>query len=142
MATLLLSMGTENFLLAFGKTLPVWCIGALIGWIGIPLMNANLDVLMRSNIPVSMQGRVYAARNSLQFFTIPLGYLLGGALIDGIFEPFMAAQPEGLLTFLFGTGKGSGTALLLFFLWILGLIPCLIFRKDRHIWALEQQSEE
>lgn len=142
MSTLLLSMGTENFILAFGKTLPVWCIGAFLGWIGIPLMNANMDVLMRSNIPISMQGRVYAARNSLQFFTIPLGYFLGGLLIDKVFEPFMAAQREGMLTFLFGTGKGSGTALLLFFLWILGLIPCLIFRKDKHIWALEQNPKE
>ena len=49
------------------------------------------------------------ARNSLQFFTIPLGYLLGGALVDTVFEPFMAAQtPESLFCCLFGTGKGSG----------------------------------
>ena len=61
------------------------------GWLPIPLMNANLDVLFRTHIPVKMQGRVYAARNSLQFFTIPLEYLLGGALVDIVFEPFMAA---------------------------------------------------
>lgn len=60
----------------------VWCVGAVLGWLPIPLMNANLDVLFRTHIPVKMQGRVYAARNSLQFFTIPLGYLLGGALVD------------------------------------------------------------
>ena len=49
------------------------------------------------------------ARNSLQFFTIPLGYLLGGALVDTVFEPFMAVQtPESFFCCLFGTGKGSG----------------------------------
>ena len=37
------------------------------GWLPIPLMNANLDVLFRTHIPVKMQGRVYAARNSLPF---------------------------------------------------------------------------
>lgn len=45
----------------------VWCVGAVLGWLPIPLMNANLDVLFRTHIPVKMQGRVYAARNSLQF---------------------------------------------------------------------------
>lgn len=87
----------------------VWCVGAVLGWLPIPLMNANLDVLFRTHIPVKMQGRVYAARNSLQFFTIPLGYLLGGALVDTVFEPFMAAQtPESLFCCLFGIGEGSG----------------------------------
>lgn len=87
----------------------VWCVGAVLGWLPIPLMNANLDVLFRTHIPVKMQGRVYAARNSPQFFTIPLGYLLGGALVDTAFVPFMAAQtPESLFCCLFGTGKGSG----------------------------------
>ena len=45
----------------------VWCVGAVLGWLPIPLMNANLDVLFRTYIPVKMQGRVYAARNSLPF---------------------------------------------------------------------------
>lgn len=54
----------------------VWCVGAVLGWLPIPLMNANLDVLFRTHLPVKMQGRVYAARNSLQFFTIRLGISL------------------------------------------------------------------
>ena len=64
---LLVSMSTENFLLALGHSMPVWCVGAVLGWLPIPLMNANLDVLFRTHIPVEMQGRVYAARNSLPF---------------------------------------------------------------------------
>ena len=54
----------------------VWCVGAVLGWLPIPLRNANLDVLFRTQIPVKMQGRVYAARNSLPFFTIRLGISL------------------------------------------------------------------
>lgn len=138
---LLLSMGTENFFLAFGRSLPAWCVGAVLGWVAIPVMNANLDVVFRSRIPVTMQGRVYAARNTLQFFTIPLGYALGGWLVDRVFEPWMAAQSGGtLLVWLFGSGKGSGAALLFFFLGLLGLLTCLVFRRDRHIWALERHS--
>ena len=40
--TLLLAMSTENFFLAFGRSVPVWCLGAVLGWAAIPLMNANL----------------------------------------------------------------------------------------------------
>ena len=114
--SLLLAMSTENFFLALGGSVPVWAVGALLGWIGIPLMNANMDVLFRSTIPLAMQGRVYAARNTLQFFTIPVGYFLGGFLVDSVMEPFMTSQAtgSGLLPALFGRGKGSGAALLVF----------------------------
>lgn len=138
---LLLSMSTENFFLAFGKSVPVWCVGAALGWISIPLMNANLDVLLRSSVPVTVQGRVFAARNTLQFFTIPLGYALGGLFVDAIFEPFMAAQPvESVFSVLFGAGKGAGAAMLFFVLGILGVATCLIFRKDKNIWKLEKHE--
>lgn len=135
--TLLISMSTENFFLALGKTLPLWCIGGILGWLCIPIMSANMDVLFRERIPVSMQGRVYAARNTFQFFTIPLGYILGGYLVDKVFEPFMAKNNNATLSVLFGTGKGSGTAFLFLFLAFAGIAICLVFRKDKNIWKLE-----
>lgn len=128
--SLLFSMSSENFLLAFGKTPLVWCAGAVLGWLFIPLMNANLDVILRSSIPLEMQGRVYSCRNTLQFFTIPIGFLLGGVLVDKVFEPLMAKQPaNGLLALLFGEHKGSGAAMLFFFLGIAGVLVCLVFNR-------------
>ncbi len=139
---LLLSMSTENFILAFGRSTPVWCIGAVLGWLAIPIMGANMDVLFRSRIPVEMQGRVYSVRNTLQFFTIPLGYLFGGFLVDRVFEPFMAGQPRNsLLPMLFGNGKGSGAALLFLVIGVFGALSCLPFRWDRHIWRLEEADD-
>lgn len=134
---LLISMSTENFFLAFGKTTPLWCIGGVLGWLCIPVMNANMDVLFRERIPVSMQGRVYAARNTFQFFTIPLGYIIGGFLVDKVFEPFMEKNNSVILSELFGTGKGSGAAFLFMFLAFAGIAVCLVFRKDKNIWKLE-----
>lgn len=140
---LLLSMSTENFFLAFGKTLPVWCIGAVLGWLAIPVMNANTDTLFRNYIPLSMQGRVYSARNTFQFFTIPLGYVAGGALVDLVFEPFMSSRSSSsVFVRLFGAGKGAGAACFLFVLGILGILTCLIFRKDPAIRALEENTEK
>ena len=139
--TLLFSMSTENFILAFGRSTPVWCVGMALGWLFIPMMGANMDVLFRLRIPLGMQGRVYAARNTLQFFTIPVGYLLGGALVDRVFEPLMASAPaQGLLHQLFGLGKGSGAALLFAVIGLFGALSCLPFRADRAIWQLEAEQ--
>lgn len=137
---LLFSMSTENFLLAFGQTPLIWCIGGFLGWIAIPLMSTNLDAIMRLRVPEQMQGRVYSVRNSLQFFTIPIGYFLGGFLVDEVFEPIMAMQPAGsILTRMFGSGKGSGAAFLFLVIAFAGICVCLYFRRDKRIWALEEK---
>lgn len=126
--SLMLSMGTENFMLAFGHTPFIWCIASILGWITIPYMNANMDVIFRSKIPVDMQGRVYSCRNTLQFFTIPIGYFLGGLLVDEVFEPiFEVKQAEGILHQLFGIGKGAGATCMMFVLGIAGVLVCIVF---------------
>lgn len=136
---LLFSMSFENFLLAFGRTPLIWCIGAFLGWILIPLMNANLDAVLRFHIPENIQGRVYSVRNSLQFFTIPVGYFLGGFFVDQVCEPLMAIQEkDSILVRMFGEGKGSGAAFLFFIIAFAGIAVCLYFRHDKHIWELEK----
>ncbi|MFR3768948.1 MAG: MFS transporter [Blautia sp.] len=125
--TMLFSLGTENFMLAFSREPILWCVSQLIGWILVPVMSANLDVILRSSIPVELQGRVYACRNTLQFFTIPIGLFLGGFMVDQICEPFMVTYGYlPILKMLFGTGKGSGAALMMFILGISGSFICLI----------------
>ena len=137
--SLLVSMSTENLLLALGRGPVVWCCGAVLGWLLIPVMNTNMNALLRLRIPVEMQSRVYAARNTLQFFTIPVGYLLGGALVDRFFEPLMASLPEGaLLRTLLGSGKGTGAAALFLVIAGAGVLVCLAFRRDRRLWELEE----
>lgn len=134
---LFVSMSTENFLLAFGNNTVVWCVGAVLGWIVIPLMSANYDVIFRTNVPKKMQGRVYSVRNTLQFFTIPVGYFLGGLLVDSVFEPFMASAQIPWLSAVFGTGKGSGAALLFFVIGIAGVAVCAIFSRVKAFKELE-----
>lgn len=128
--TMLFSLTIENFLLAFTKIPAVWCLGQFLGWIAVPIMSANLDVILRTTIPVDMQGRVYSCRNTLQFCTIPVGFLLGGLLVDKVWEPIMAKEQAGSwLTVLFGTGKGSGAAIMMFVLGVSGAVVCIVFAR-------------
>jgi len=126
--TMLISLGIENFMLAFFRSPIVWCVGQVIGWILVPVMSANLDVVIRCSVPVELQGRVYACRNTLQFFTIPLGLLMGGFLVDEVFEPLMHlyANTE-LITGLFGMGKGSGAAVMMLVIGVVGVVYCAAF---------------
>lgn len=124
--TALSSLGAENLLLAFARTPWLWCAAQIVGWLPVPVMDANLDVILRASIPVDLQGRVYACRNALQFFTIPVGLFLGGAAVDRVFEPLMAVCPAASpLHVLFGSGRGSGAAMLFGLLGVLSILLCL-----------------
>lgn len=128
--TMLISLGTENFLLAFSREPIVWCIGQIIGWVLVPVMSANYDVIFKTTVPVELQGRVYACRNTMQFFTIPIGLFLGGFMVDNVCEPLMSRYGDmPILAALFGTGKGSGAALMMFIIGIGGILICLIAGK-------------
>ena len=129
--TMLFSLGTENFLLAFSRYPYLWCIGQFLGWIFVPVMSTNQNVIMKNTIPARLQGRVYACRNTLQFFTIPIGLLFGGFMVDEVCEPLMSGSGM-ILRFLFGTGKGSGAALMLFILGVLGTLMCLIWSSETY----------
>ena len=89
----------------------VWCIAAFASYIPAVIMNANLMAIMRENIPLEMQGRVFSAKDTLQNCTIPLGLFLGGVLADYVMEPFMAADSplQKILSRFFGSGSGSFT---------------------------------
>lgn len=128
--TMLFSMGTDNFLFAFSRNPWVWYAGQIVGWILVPVMDANLDVVMRTAIPVELQGRVYACRNTFQFFTIPIGLFLGGFLVDQVCEPVMAAHGASpMLAALFGSGKGSGAAMVMGILGVAGTAHCLLMGR-------------
>ena len=124
--SMLFSLATENYLLAFSRIPLLWCLGQILGWIFVPVMSANQNVIMRNSIPARLQGRVYACRNTLQFFTIPIGLLLGGFMVDEVCEPVMK-DSGSIMQMLFGSGKGSGAALMMFILGVAGTAMCLIF---------------
>jgi hypothetical protein len=106
-------------------------------------MGANQNVIMRNVVPLELQGRVYACRNTLQFFTIPIGLAFGGFMVDNVCEPFMAAKSSGgILAGLFGSGKGSGAALMMFILGVTGTVFCLVFGTRLRKYKYTEKAEE
>ena len=112
----------------------VWYAAAVYSYAAAALMNAVMTGFMRERIPSELQGRVFSAQSTLENCSIPLGLYLGGILNDRVFEPFMGKDSavRDLLVPLFGTGKGSGTALVFFIAGSLGIVLCVTFLVKRY----------
>ena len=59
---------------------------------------------------------------------LPIGLFLGGFLVDRVCEPYMSNSGYAI-SFLFGEGKGSGAAMVLFILGVAGTVMCLVFGR-------------
>jgi len=121
-----------DFLWSFQRTLPLWAFSAFACNAPLPFLGANLTAIMRTKVPVEMQGRVFSARDTIQYSTIPVGLLFGGLLADHVFEPFMAAisPMQQVLALFFGAGKGSGIAVMFFVIGIVGCVASFMRLKN------------
>lgn len=124
------------------RTLPLWILAAFTGNVPMAFLNANLTATMRTNVPIEMQGRVFSARDTIQYSTIPVGLFLGGILADHLFEPFMATPSplQKVLSLFFGTGKGSGISVIFFIIGIIGFIASFIAMKNPLYQVLNKDS--
>ena len=103
-----------DILMGLGRNAFAWCIAGTAASLPIAFVMAGQNVILYKTIPEEVQGRVFAVRNVIQYGTIPAGILLGGALADYVFEPFMAGSSHAaqLLQKLVGSGAGSGMAVM------------------------------
>jgi len=113
-------------------TLPLWIVAAFASNVPMAFLNANMTAVMRTNVPIEMQGRVFSARDTIQYSTIPVGLFSGGVLADYVFEPFMTdtSPMQNVLSVFFGTGKGAGIAIIFFVVGIIGFVTSFLSLKN------------
>jgi MFS family permease len=130
-----------NSLLGIGQNYYIWTIAVFLGNVLIPFLTANVEYIMRTKIPLELQGRVFSARNTLQYTSIPIGNILGGFLVDKVFEPYMKKNTivQEFLTKIVGTGNGSGIAVLFICIGIIGFLGCCIFRLNKSMRTLDNE---
>ena len=133
------SFGFGDLLMGLGQNSYIWCIAAIGASVPIPFINAGQNVIMYNRIPIEMQGRVLAVRNAVQYSTIPIGIILGGALADYIFEPFMLSDNNLALILqkIVGVGAGSGMAIMFLCTGVLGFLISIIWYTNKNIRNLE-----
>lgn len=121
-----------DLLMGIGQNVFIWSLAGIAASVPIPLITAGQSVLMYEMIPKEIQGRVFAVCNGIQYFTIPVGTLTGGALADYVFEPFMQGNSvlSHILQQLVGIGKGSGMAVMFLCTGVLGFIFSIYFYRN------------
>ena len=123
----------------------LWCAAGFGSYLMAVVMNANLTAVVREQVPIEMQGRVFSAKDTLQNCSIPLGLFLGGMLADRVFEPFMAADSplQRVLSRFFGTGAGAGIAVIFFLAGCIGMTLSLTrLRKPAYKEMCQESLQE
>ncbi len=130
-----------NILLGVGRNYIWWTIAVLAGHFFVPLLLANMEYFMRTKVPLEVQGKVFSARNTIQYATLPIGNLLCGILADNFFEPYMLGRGYGQEFFHYFTGEGSGSglALMYIFLGLIGFIGSFLFKKNKNFNKLYEK---
>ncbi|WP_411677250.1 MFS transporter [Caproicibacter sp.] len=130
-----------DVLMGLGRTVPVWIVAALAASIPIPFVAAGQNVILYRTVPEEIQGRVFSVRNAVQFGTIPLGTLLGGALADYGFEPFLKSRAPlaTALQRLVGSGSGSGMAVMFLCTGVLGFLLSVCWYRNRNLRSLREK---
>lgn len=124
-----------DLLMGLGNNTVIWCIAALCASSPIPFIDAGLNKILYTAIPSTIQGRIFAVRNALQYCTIPLGILMGGFLADFVFEPFLKSDHtiSQFLQQFVGQGNGSGMSVLFLFTGIAGFISSIICYRKKEL---------
>lgn len=135
-----LSFAMCDAFLATGRSLPVWCVAGFLGNLTLPFGDGALSTLLRENIPLPLQGRVYSLRGALVALATTLGYLIGATVADQLAEPIVMAQNpiSGALRFVLGTGEGRAMGLVFLLTSATGIASSLILKRDKAVLAIDR----
>lgn len=119
--------------------LPVTGAGIFLFFLALPFLNTGADVLVRSNVAVEKQGRVWGIISLLSQAGTVLAYGLSGVLADHIFEPMLAQDGvlAGNIGRLIGTGQGRGIGFMLILSGLGMLLAAFAIGHSRDIRSLE-----
>jgi MFS transporter, DHA3 family, macrolide efflux protein len=81
-----------------------WAVLAFLESLFIPVLNGSNQAIWQAKVPLSVQGKVFAARRMIAWCANPLAMLLAGPLADRVFGP-RYGQGEGIALMLLLCGS-------------------------------------
>lgn len=110
----------------------------------LPFVNTSIEVLIRTNIQNSKQGRVWAIISTLTYLGSVVAFAIAGLMADKIFNPLLIEN--GLLVNSIGkiTGVGEGRGIALIFILSGMMISGISFfiNNNKSILLLENVSQK
>lgn len=130
-------------LFGMGRNIYWWCAVAFCGCFGSPIYTTMQTAILREQVPVGMQGRMFAMQGMITQILAPVGYLTGAVLADYVFEPFMQGKGtvQKALSGIVGSGAGSGIGLIFVLAGAIGIILLLLIYSNSRIRTLDIMKE-
>lgn len=132
-------MGIFMALFGLRENMVLICIAGFLFFATLPFANTSLDVLVRSNIENTVQGRVWGLVSLISQMGYVVAYAISGVMADYLFTPFLLS--DGALADsvgrIIGTGPGRGIGLLILISGVLICVTALILSRIRSVRALE-----
>lgn len=104
-------MGLGLVLIGLRPALWLVVLGLLLLMTSQPIGGGSSQAIWQSKVPPELQGRVFAIRQVTAIGAMPIAFLTAGVLADRVVEPLFTSGTS-MLTTLFGSGPGRGTAFL------------------------------
>lgn len=125
--------------LGVGRSWQVWCAAAFLGNLPLPFGDGALSTIMRTRVPLDMQGRVFAVRDSAVKLATTAGYLIGAYLADGVCERLlMADNPvSAFLRAVIGTGEGRAMGIVFVLTGLVGVVSSIFLLFSRPLMSLD-----
>lgn len=129
--------------MGLGRNFYFWSFAGIAASMPIPFIMAAQNVILYEKIPSTIQGRVFAVRNAVQFGSIPVAILLGGFLAEYVFEPFVQSEHAvaKAIQFLVGSGNGSGMAAMFLCTGIVGSLFSFAISKRKEMDELRYKAQ-
>ncbi|MGB3444311.1 MAG: amino acid adenylation domain-containing protein [Actinophytocola sp.] len=96
---------------------------------GTAVLNVHWAAIVQTKVGIDLQGRVFAANMMISWLMVPVGFVLAGPLISGVFEPL--AQASGL--------PGRGMAWLVMTAGVLAGLTGVAAWRNRRVRLLEDE---
>jgi MFS family permease len=89
----------------------------------LPLINGYDAAIWQLKVEPELHGRVFALRNMIASFTLPVAYAVAGPLVARVVAPLLAWRsiPPGIVAFLGGPGRESAAVLMVVGVAIVGV---------------------
>jgi MFS family permease len=126
-----------------GRSVLWWCVVVFLGCFGSPIYQTYQTVILRENVPVSMQGRIFSMQGMITQSLTPMGYLIGAALADYVFEPFMKKSGviQNVCSIIVGTGNGAGMGLMFVIAGLIGIVIIVCLMNNQNIRVLGKRDK-
>lgn len=129
-------------LFGLGGSVPVFMVAAFSTLFLIPMITASNQALWQSKVSPEVQGRVFSMRYMIAWSIIPLAYVMGGTLADGVFKPLLTEGGVLARTVIgqwLGVGPENGIRLLYITVGALNIGTAVLASFYPRLWRLEEE---